>query len=178
MKLRNHVNFGHNGVEKKHKRVGEKTTCNICRKTLSINHVKGHMKTIHGDNPFLFCPECEFSSKYPHSMKIHKKSHTSPDMKCKECSFSTHSHNLLKAHLLNIHPKGDPLFCTKCDYKTLSIKYLKSHETTHDKPTKELKRKGKEGKENPVVICPICPYKAKKESMKLHDEMHLRQGFS
>ena len=158
--LQNHVNFYHNGVTRKYKiarkQRREKTTCNICQKTLIMRHMKAHMKAKHGDNPLLFCTECEYSSKYQYN---------------------------IKSHMQNIHTSGDPLLCTKCDFETFSKKNLKRHEIKHEKPQKERVRKRQEGKEhvkkvkdNPVVICPICPFKAKEQSMKLHDEMHSRGG--
>jgi len=151
-----HVNLLHGGVEIKPKKWNEKTTCNICQKTLATQCLRGHMNAIHGDRPMLYCSECEFLSKYQHN---------------------------IKSHMQTVHGIGDPVLCTKCDFKTFCKKKLKRHEAKHDQPPEERMRKRREVKEhikkvkeNPVVICPICPYKARKESMMLHDEMHSRGG--
>ncbi|XP_058178047.1 transcription factor grauzone-like [Anopheles ziemanni] len=119
-------------VYNSHKKSHTKVRCKICEKTLaSINSLKVHMETKHGNQPKLICPTCgiELCTKY--AMDRHINSHmgieTIERLQCNLCLKWFNGKPNLKTHIRRMHEETDVSQCEICQHVSPNNYSLRNH---------------------------------------------------
>ena len=146
--------------------------------TMCINTVDISMKR---KNPFPdgkpvhACPECDYTTDRPYSLKIHSYTHMPKNLSCEvpECDYITNNPLHLKHHTLN-HLDILPFACEEdgCDFQTTT----KSGLTKHHKHVHEEHAIPDEAK---IHACPECDYRsAFSYSLRMHLHTHASKTLS
>ena len=144
--------------------------CTICGIMVKERSMSSHIERIRGDNPFLNCIYCKFTTKYSKYMKSHEAGHLGV-IRCEPCDISFRSKPLLRKHQVIVHGDGKHVSCPLCSFKTWNPTLLRIHSTTHNEKTfkcnqcdykgtsKDNLRNHKRRHEEPKYICQKCDYK-------------------
>lgn len=112
-----------------HKQIHKPSTCPYCKKKIGSKGRSRHMKYHCAANKEATvenkkCPQCDFQTKSPYSLKNHIKTHLKK--RCSICGYVTDHENALIKHIKKRHepkPEPKPTSIVKCIYKCKGCSY-------------------------------------------------------
>lgn len=115
---------------RKHSRV-HLTSCDICKKHISLAYIKRHKKTVHKEKVQLYCLECgkPFNSKFGLKRHIFEK-HDGEQYICEFCGKLFGSLSGFKLHL-HLHSGEKSYICHVCGKRFSHNNLLKLHVRVH-----------------------------------------------
>lgn len=106
-----------------------KTTCKICKKTLSKKYLRQHIFLIHSNAPRFRCDICKREFKNKHWFEIHKqKEHSgTSNLTCEYCNKQFKLSAYLRRHISLVHIDLPTVSCKLCSKEIKNKEYLYLH---------------------------------------------------